>query len=183
MAEIRTDEADRERTDPLGLGAVPDADAPSREPQPRRLALLGEFLRMSRTSAILLGVFVLVSALYLLVKDDPVVNINPARPAPTEPADPTGAERSTTTGADDATSTSTSEPTPTTDPDSSGTTETTVPTTEDGSGTTQGRGGTQLTESPAQSSPAESGGQGQAEPTGSPEVGATGSPDGGQVAE
>lgn len=181
MADSRDDDADRDRTDPLGLGGVPDVDAPSRKPQPRRLALLGEFLRMSRTTAILLGVFVLVSALYLLVKDDPVVNFNPGPPAPTEPADPTGPEESTTTATDDATDTS--EPTPTTDPDSTGTTDSTVPTTEDDSGTTPGRGGVQLTESPAQSSPAGPGAPGQAEPTGSPDVGVTGSPDGGQVTE
>lgn len=156
MAGIKDDDADRGVADPLGLGGVSDADAPSRKPRPRVLALAGEFLRMSRATAILLGVFVLVGALYLLVKDDPVVRVGTGSPAPTAPADPGGVDDSTTTGTDDATTT-TSEPTPTTDPDSTGTTESTVPTTEDNPSTTTDRGRPgpqdgQVTEGPGGSS-------------------------------
>src|SRR5699024_3155151 len=43
-----------DRPDPLGLGGTPPPDAPSRSPKPRIVALLGEFFRMSRTTAILL---------------------------------------------------------------------------------------------------------------------------------
>ena len=87
-----------DRPDPLGLGGTPPPDAPSRSPKPRIVALLGEFFRMSRTTAILLGAFVLAGVLYLLVRDEPVVAFGPqpaqdptgtSEPAePAEPADP-----------------------------------------------------------------------------------------------
>lgn len=67
--------------DPLGLGGEQDPDAPSRRPRPKLLALAGEFLRMSRTTAILLTAFVLVGVLYLVVKEEPAVNLRPREPA------------------------------------------------------------------------------------------------------
>lgn len=75
--------------DPLGFGGTSDPDAPSRRPKPKLLSLAGEFLRMSRTTMILLAAFMLVGALYLLVKDEPVVNLGPRQPAvPTEAETP-----------------------------------------------------------------------------------------------
>lgn len=89
-------------SDPLGLGGTTDPDAPSRRPRPKFVSLLIEFFRMSRTTAILLVSFVLFGALYLTVKQDPVVGIGtPAGPPTTtengpadstdhtDPADPT----------------------------------------------------------------------------------------------
>ena len=114
--------------DPLHLGGATDPDAPSRHPRPRILALLGEFLRMSRTSAILLVAFVLVGALYLLVREDPVVGFGPGpATSPTAPAQPetdpvtptdaasgtavpTPSGRSTTPGVDSTGSTETTDP-------------------------------------------------------------------------
>ena len=105
-----------DRPDPLGLGGTPPPDAPSRSLKPRIVALLGEFFRMSRTTAILLGAFVLASALYLVVRDEPVVAFGP-QPAqdptgtsePTEPVDPSSTPTDQTT---DTTAPS-SPPTPT----------------------------------------------------------------------
>ncbi len=67
---------------PLGLGESPPPDSPSRHPRPKILSLLGEFFRMSRATAILLTVFVVVGVLYLIVREDPVVGFGPA-PTPT----------------------------------------------------------------------------------------------------
>src|SRR5699024_6592907 len=92
---IRDDDPTSDLPDPLGLGGTPPPDAPSRRPKPRFLALLGEFFRMSRTTAILLGAFVLAGALYLLVRDEPVVAFGPPAPPPTSapavPDEPTSA--------------------------------------------------------------------------------------------
>ncbi|WP_407335785.1 hypothetical protein [Dietzia kunjamensis] len=107
-----------DRPDPLGLGGTPPPDAPSRSPKPRIVALLGEFFRMSRTTAILLGAFVLVGVLYLLVRDEPVVAFGP-QPArdttgtsePAEPVDPSSTPTDQTT--DTTAPTSSSPPTPT----------------------------------------------------------------------
>ena len=192
MAEIRDDETTRERTDPLGLGGVPEADAPSRDPRPRPLALLGEFLRMSRNTAILLAAFVLVGALYLLVKDEPVVNIGTGTPAPTAPEGPSEPADPSVSGTDDTTATT--DPTPTTDPDSTGTTESTVPTPGDDPSTTPERGrpspqGGQATEGSGVTSPSEPAEAPQAEMSGGPAAdgaagaGAGGTSGGGQPAE
>ena len=51
---LRQDPSAREQPDPLGLGGTPPPDAPSRRPKPAIVALIGEFLSMSRTTAILL---------------------------------------------------------------------------------------------------------------------------------
>lgn len=104
-----------DRPDPLGLGGTPPPDAPSRSPKPRIVALIGEFFRMSRTTAILLGAFVLAGVLYLLVRDEPVVAFGP-QPAqdPTgtsEPAEPSSTPTDQTT--DTTAPTSSSPPTPT----------------------------------------------------------------------
>ncbi|MEB8326306.1 hypothetical protein NGF75_09925 [Dietzia kunjamensis] len=107
-----------DRPDPLGLGGTPPPDAPSRSPKPRIVALLGEFFRMSRTTAILLGAFVLAGVLYLLVRDEPVVAFGP-QPAqdptgtsePAEPVDPSSTPTDQTT--DTTAPTSSSPPTPT----------------------------------------------------------------------
>lgn len=78
--------------DPLGLGGTTDPDAPSRRPRPKIVSLLGEFFRMSRTTAILLVAFVLVAILYSMVKDDPVARLGTPPPqtdtAETEPSAP-----------------------------------------------------------------------------------------------
>lgn len=77
-------------SDPLGLAGTPDPDAPSRRPRPRIVSLLGEFFKMSRTTAILLVTFVLVAILYSMVKDAPVLRVGPVGPpmttSETEPA-------------------------------------------------------------------------------------------------
>lgn len=79
-------------SDPLGLGGTTDPDAPSRRPRPKIVSLLGEFFRMSRTTAILLVAFVLVAVLYSLVKDDPVASFGTPPPqtdtVETEPPPP-----------------------------------------------------------------------------------------------
>ncbi|MDV8000827.1 hypothetical protein [Rhodococcus sp. IEGM 1408] len=69
--------------DPLGLLGMPEPDAPSRRPRPKIVSLLGEFFKMSRTTAILLVTFVLVSILYSMVKDAPVLRVGPP-PVPTQ---------------------------------------------------------------------------------------------------
>lgn len=89
--------------DPLGLGGTSDPDDPSRRPRPRVLALLGEFFRMSRTTAVLLVAFVLLGGLYLLVKEDPVVNLRIPEPVPTEATSGETTEESETEGADEST--------------------------------------------------------------------------------
>lgn len=79
------------------------------------LSLAIEFFKMSRTTAVLLIVFVLTAALYMLVRQDPVVAFNaPPRPD-TSQTDPTGTD---TTGTD---TTGTEELTPSDQP--AGTTE------------------------------------------------------------
>ncbi|MBB1032701.1 hypothetical protein G6027_17890 [Dietzia sp. SLG310A2-38A2] len=80
--------------DPLGLGGTTDPDAPSRRPQPKIVSLLGEFFRMSRTTAILLVAFVLLGILYSMVKTDPVVNVRPPG-APITAEEPAPAEGTT----------------------------------------------------------------------------------------
>ena len=71
--------------DPLGLGKTPSPDAPSREARPKIVSLLGEFFRMSRSTAILLVAFVVVGAVYLVVRDDPVVRVgSPSGPSTSE---------------------------------------------------------------------------------------------------
>lgn len=125
-----------DRPDPLGLGGTPPPDAPSRRAKPEIIALLGEFLRMSRTSAVLLGAFVLAGALYLLVREQPVVAFGPPAPpassAPTEPVDPSP------TPTEEATQTTV--PTPTTSADPTATdTRPTATTAPQGNDTTSPR--------------------------------------------
>lgn len=121
---IRDDDPTSDLPDPLGLGGTPPPDAPSRRPKPRFLALLGEFFRMSRTTAILLGVFVLAGALYLLVRDEPVVAFGPPAPpatsAPAVPDEPTSAPTESATETRDPTPTSATGPSET-DPLTTGT--------------------------------------------------------------
>lgn len=91
MAADREDEG-AVREDPPGLGEMPEPDAPSRRPRPRVLALLGEFFRMSRTTAILLVAFVMLGSLYLVVRAEPVVQFGTpgsSEDAETAPEDPT----------------------------------------------------------------------------------------------
>lgn len=125
-----------DRPDPLGLGGTPPPDAPSRSPKPRIVALLGEFFRMSRTTAILLGAFVLAGVLYLLVRDEPVVAFGP-QPAqdPTgtsEPAEPSSTPTDQTT--------ETTAPTPSSSPTPTGTGSRTTGTTATGGTATTGPG-------------------------------------------
>lgn len=109
--------------DPLGLGGTTEPDAPSRDPRPKIAALLGEFFKMSRTTAILLVAFVLLSVLYAVVKDEPVVGIGPPAPAPDQTSEITPSE----TSPSEATSTDgTSSPETSTDDTTVG--ETTAPT-------------------------------------------------------
>lgn len=107
-----------DRPDPLGLGGTPPPDAPSRRARPRIVALLVEFFRMSRTTAILLGAFVLAGALYLFVRDEPVVAFRPqperestGTSEPAEPVDPSSTPTDQTT--DTTAPTSSSPPIPT----------------------------------------------------------------------
>lgn len=126
-----------DRPDPLGLGGTPPPDAPSRSPKPRIVALLGEFFRMSRTTAILLGAFVLAGVLYLLVRDEPVVAFGP-QPAqdptgtsePAEPVDPSSTPTDQTT--------ETTAPTPSSSPTPTGTGSRTTSTTVTGETATTG---------------------------------------------
>src|SRR5699024_6030983 len=95
-----------DETDPLGLGGSPEPDAPSARCRPARWPLAGEFFRRARPTAILLAVFLLAGGLYLLVREDPVLNSGRAGPAePTEPATPTPS--GATTSEDDQPSEST----------------------------------------------------------------------------
>ncbi len=129
-----------DRPDPLGLGGTPPPDAPSRSPKPRIVALLGEFFRMSRTTAILLGAFVLAGVLYLLVRDEPVVAFGPqpaqdptgtSEPAePAEPVDPSSTPTDQTT--------ETTAPTPSSSPTPTGTGSRTTSTTVTGETATTG---------------------------------------------
>lgn len=129
-----------DRPDPLGLGGTPPPDAPSRSPKPRIVALLGEFFRMSRTTAILLGAFVLAGVLYLLVRDEPVVAFGPqpaqdptgtSEPAePAEPVDPSSTPTDQTT--------ETTAPTPSSSPTPTGTGSRTTSTTVTGGTATTG---------------------------------------------
>lgn len=83
--------------DPLGLGKTPPPDAPSRKARPKIVALLGEFFRMSRATAILLIAFVVISALYLVVRENPVLQVRaPSGPATSES---TGTTSATPSGA------------------------------------------------------------------------------------
>ncbi|MBB0996999.1 hypothetical protein G6024_07800 [Dietzia maris] len=107
-----------DRPDPLGLGGTPPPDAPSRRARPWIVALLVEFFRMSRTTAILLGAFVLAGALYLFVRDEPVVAFRPqperestGTSEPAEPVDPSSTPTDQTT--DTTAPTSSSPPIPT----------------------------------------------------------------------
>lgn len=127
-----------DRPDPLGLGVTPPPDAPSRRSKPQIIALLGEFLAMSRTTAVLLGTFVLAGVLYLLVREEPVVAFGPPAPptssAPAEPVDPSVTP----------TPTQTTVPTPTTAADPTATdTRTPGTTAPEGSATTSTRPGGQ----------------------------------------
>lgn len=158
--------------DPLGLGGTPDPDAPSRRPRPRVISLLGEFFRMSRTTAILLAVFVVVGALYLVVRAEPVFQVGtpgPAEPTGTAPATPTdevadedeadGSDETTDPGSPTGTTSSSTPGAPPVDDDD----ETTAPSPRDGA-------------SEALTSVPEEPGAGGAAPTGA------GSPDTGQGA-
>lgn len=130
-------------SDPLGLGGSTAPDAPSRKPKPRVLALLGEFFRMSRTTAVLLTAFVLVGALYLLVREDPVVNFGPPAPGP-EPTAPPVTEDAPTEPTDEPTApTGATTPGAPTGTGEAGATGTAVPTGTPGTGDgTAGTGGT-----------------------------------------
>ena len=129
-----------DRPDPLGLGGTPPPDAPSRRARPWIVALLVEFFRMSRTTAILLGAFVLAGVLYLLVRDEPVVAFGPqpaqdptgtSEPAePAEPVDPSSTPTDQTT--------ETTAPTPSSSPTPTGTGSRTTSTTVTGGTATTG---------------------------------------------
>ena len=108
--------------DLLGVGGMPDPDAPSRRPRPKIVSLLAEFLKMSRTTAILLGMFVLVGALYSIAKEEPVVAVRtPHPPVATETGTPAPTEP-TATPTEPATGTTVPTATPQTSPPVTGTT-------------------------------------------------------------
>lgn len=166
--------------DPLKIGGMTDPDAPSRRPQPKVVALLGEFFRMSRTTAVLLGAFFLAGALYLLVREEPVVAFGPTpAPVPVEPSAPV----SPTPSVSESPS-ATSEPTPTepTSPSDIDTTtvDTTDPTaTKRREATTPAGPGGRTTAQTQQEQP-----QPQQQPQLQvPDAGAAGSPEAGQVVE
>lgn len=111
--------------DPLGLGGTTDPDAPSQHPRPKFVSLVVEFFKMSRTTAALLVAFVLLGALYLTVKQDPVVGIGTPSDRPTttettpeQPAEQTPDDEVPTGGTDteDPSPVPTTGPTPTTAP-------------------------------------------------------------------
>lgn len=164
--------------DPLGLGGETAPDAPSRRPKPKLLSLAGEFLRMSRTTAIILTTFVLVGALYLLVKDDPAVNLGPREPAVPVETTPTP---DTTAGTPSSESTApTSSAGDTTSP--SGATPTSVETTppRNDDETVEPTAGNSVPVTPSSSVPVP-GDAGGATPTGNsaPDGGPAAQPDGG----
>lgn len=82
---------------PADAASHPNSHRASARARPEALSLVIEFFKMSRTTAVLLIVFVLTAALYMLVRQDPVVAFNaPPRPD-TSQTDPTGTD---TTGTD-----------------------------------------------------------------------------------
>lgn len=194
-ATTGTDEATAGRTDPLGLVGTPPPDAPSRRPRPKLVSLLGEFFRMSRTTAILLGAFVLAGALYLLVREQPVVAFGPpAPPASSEP--PAPVESSPPPSGTPTEATGTTGATPTTTPEVTGTEAPATATTDpDGAATTspgaagpRGTTGTtapqqEQTQQPQQQAPREQPQQQSQQQSGqqSPEADATSVPDGGAL--
>lgn len=100
----------------------------SRRERSEALSLIIEFFRMSRTTAIILVAFVLISALYMFVRQDPVVAFNSPPRSDSSQTDTTGTD---TSGTDEPTPSD--QPTDSTDPsgtqtptDTSGT-ETSVP--------------------------------------------------------
>lgn len=157
--------------DPLGLGGSPEPDAPSRRPRPRVWALAGEFLRMSRTTAILLASFVVIGAVYLMIRDDPVATFGPPMPSPTvatEGPSPTGSTEPTATPTSPTTSTSgaTTSPSRATSSPSGATSTTDVPAVpmDDDEGAARPSGNS-VPASPS-STGRDSAGAGGAEPTG-----------------
>lgn len=123
-----------------------------RKQRPEALSLIIEFFRMSRATAILLIVFVLTTALYMLVRQDPVVAFNsPPRPDSSQ-TDTTGTDGSLTEEP-----TSSDQPSDSTDPSDAQTptgtsaTESSLPGGPRGIEPEQGQDGGQ---SPPQQSPA-----------------------------
>lgn len=92
------------------------------------LDLVVEFVKMSRTTAILLIAFVLTLALYMLVRQDPVVAFNSPPRSDSTQSDTTGTDTSGTDVSGTDVPTSTDQPTGTTDPSE-------TPTSTDTSGT------------------------------------------------
>ena len=88
-------------------GGVTTGEPETGQTRPEALSLLLEFVRMSRTSAILFIVFLLTGALYLVVREEPVVAFrSPQNPdtSQTGEAGPTSQESSGTTAPDQSTS-------------------------------------------------------------------------------
>lgn len=80
------------------------------------LSLIIEFFKMSRTTAVLLIAFVLTAALYMLVRQDPVVAFNsPPRPD-TSQTDPTGTGTTDTDTSGTEVPTQSDQPTDSTEP-------------------------------------------------------------------
>ena len=115
-----------------GEGTSTQGGATTGEPvtgrtRPEALSLLLEFVKMSRTSAILLIVFLLTGALYLVVREEPVVAFrSPQNPdtSQTGEAGPTSEESSGTTASDQSTGVTTpplsSSPSPSPSPSPTG---------------------------------------------------------------
>ena len=159
-------------------GGATTGDPDTGRTRPEALSLLLEFVRMSRTSAILLIVFLLTAALYLVVRQEPVVAFrSPQHPdtSQTGEAGPTSEDSSGTDTPEQSTGVTTppsSSPTPTgagseAEPGADGdpgaeTTDTSVP-----AGDPDADGGPTATE------PAPTGG-GQAAPTPTPDAQAPG---------
>lgn len=133
MAEKPDRDTPREEsTDEVPSGAESTVEASTGEKPHRRLptwlALVIEFFTMSRTTLILLIVFLLTAALYGVVRQDPVVAINtPPRPDTTQ-SETTDTDRTDTdaTTSGDATD-ETAAPTSDADPTGTDTPETSVP--------------------------------------------------------
>ena len=149
---------------PADAASHPNSHRASARARPEALSLVIEFFKMSRTTAVLLIVFVLTAALYMLVRQDPVVAFNsPPRPD-TSQTEPTG------TGTPGPNVTGTEEPTPSDQP--TGTTEQTETQTPTGTSGTEvplpwERRGNDTEEGPDGNRPQQSSGV-QQTPTGQP---------------
>lgn len=102
--------------DPTEVATHRRSRSASAEKRSEALSLIIEFFKMSRTTAVLLIAFVLTAALYMLVRQDPVVAFNaPPRPD-TSQTDPTGTGTTDTDTSGTEVPTQSDQPTDSTEP-------------------------------------------------------------------